>query len=69
MSNGRGDNRQRGGRALFGPGSRGHGMGIDKAKNIRGTLRRLLSYFRRYRTVLLLVFPKIATFLPNLVTY
>ena len=56
MPNGRGDDRQRGGRALFGPGSRGHGMGIDKAKNIRGTLRRLLSYFRRYRTTLILVF-------------
>jgi len=48
---------QRGGaRAMFGPGSRGHGMGIDKAKNVRGTLRRLLSYFRRYRTTLVLVF-------------
>ncbi len=44
------------GRAMFGPGSRGHGMGIDKAKNVRGTLRRLLSYFRRYRTTLVLVF-------------
>ncbi len=56
MPDGRGDDRQRGGRALFGPGSRGHGMGIDKAKNVRGTLRRLLSYFRRYRTTLILVF-------------
>ncbi len=44
------------GRAMFGPGSRGHGMGIDKAKNVRGTLRRLLSYFRRYRTMLFFVF-------------
>ena len=44
------------GRAMFGPGSRGHGMGIDKAKNVRGTLRRLLSYFRRYRTTLVFVF-------------
>ena len=43
-------------RPMFGPGSRGHGMGIDKAKNVRGTLRRLLSYFRRYRTTLILVF-------------
>ena len=43
-------------RPMFGPGSRGHGMGIDKAKNIRGALRRLLSYFRRYRTTLVLVF-------------
>jgi ATP-binding cassette subfamily B multidrug efflux pump len=44
------------GRAMFGPGSRGHGMGIDKAKNVRGTLRRLLSYFRRYRAPLIIVF-------------
>jgi len=43
-------------RPMFGPGSRGHGMGIDKAKNVRGTLRRLLSYFRRYRTTLVFVF-------------
>ena len=43
-------------RAMFGPGSRGHGMGIDKAKNVRGTLRRLLSYFRRYRATLIFVF-------------
>lgn len=43
-------------RPMFGPGSRGHGMGIDKAKNVRGTLRRLLAYFRRYRTTLVLVF-------------
>jgi ATP-binding cassette subfamily B multidrug efflux pump len=43
-------------RPMFGPGSRGHGMGIDKAKNVRGTLRRLLSYFRRYRAPLIIVF-------------
>lgn len=61
MTNGRGDDRQRGGRPLFGPGSRGHGMGIEKAKNVRGTLRRLLAYFRRYRTPLVLVFV-LATF-------
>jgi len=41
---------------MFGPGSRGHGMGIDKAKNARGTLRRLLAYFRRYQTTLVFVF-------------
>lgn len=61
MTNGRGDDRQRGGRPLFGPGSHGHGMGIEKAKDVRGTLRRLLFYFRRYRTPLVLVFV-LATF-------
>ena len=56
MPNGRGDNRRDGSRPLVGLGSRRHGMGIEKAKNVRGTLRRLLSYFRRYRVPLIIVF-------------
>ena len=56
MPNGRGDDRRDGSRPLFGPGSRRHGMGIEKARNVRGTLRRLLSYFRRYWVPLLIVF-------------
>ena len=49
MPNGRGDGRGSGSRPLFGPGSRRHGMGIEKAKNARGTLRRLLFYMRKRR--------------------
>ncbi len=39
-----------------GPGPRGHGsMTVEKAKNVRGTLRRLTSYVAEYRAALLAV--------------
>ena len=53
MPDGRGDNRQRGGRPPFGPGSRGHGMGIEKAKDTRGTLRRLIRYLAPHRRAII----------------
>jgi ATP-binding cassette subfamily B multidrug efflux pump len=40
-----------------GPGPRGHGgmMAVERAKNVRGTLRRLIAYTAAHRTALLLV--------------
>ena len=40
---------------------RGHGMGFEKAKNVRGSLRRLLDYLQPYRAAIVLVFV-LATF-------
>ncbi len=45
---------------LMRPG-RGHGMRFEKAKNVRGTTRRLLGYLRPYRATLVAVFV-LATF-------
>lgn len=42
-------------RSLMRPG-RGHGMGFEKAKNVRGATRRLLEYLRPYRATLIIVF-------------
>ena len=42
-------------RNMMRPG-RGPGMSVEKAKNARGALRRLLAYLRPYRTSLILVF-------------
>jgi len=42
-------------RHLMRPG-RGHGMGFEKAKNVRGTLARLMGYLRPYRAQIFLVF-------------
>jgi len=42
-------------RNLMRPG-RGHGMGFEKAKNVRGTLGRLLGYLRPYRATIVLIF-------------
>lgn len=42
----------------FGPGGRGHGgmgMPVQKAKDFKGTLRRLLQYLKPHRTALLIV--------------
>ena len=47
-------------RNLMRPG-RGHGMRFEKAKNVRGTTRRLLGYLQPYRAILILVFV-LATF-------
>lgn len=35
---------------------RGHGMRFEKAKNVKGTTRRLLGYLRPYRAILITVF-------------
>ena len=42
-------------RSMMRPGG-GHGMRFEKAKNVRGTLMRLLEYLRPYRRTLVLVF-------------
>jgi len=47
-------------RTMMRPG-RGHGMGFEKAKNVRGSLRRLLDYLQPYRAAIVLVFV-LATF-------
>lgn len=53
---GRGDGAQRAGRAAQGHGRMALGMPVEKAKDFRGTLRRLLGYLRPYSGQLTVVF-------------